>query len=110
MIIRDVVCNQPDRGGKHSRVIGETEHRQHVGNEIERQDEIGKRPEQRDLDMARRLFVECAVISGKQIFDEGQPRRNLLQLDPEAPTHAVAVPSQAVGRVEPIAIVGCRML
>src|SRR5438128_10422668 len=39
MIRRDVGCDHPDRGGEHRGIVGEAEHRQHVGHEVERQDE-----------------------------------------------------------------------
>src|SRR5258708_24585897 len=44
MLRCDVARHQPDRGREHGRVIREAEHRQHVRNKIERQDEIGDRP------------------------------------------------------------------
>ena len=92
--------DQPDRGGEHRRIIGEAEHRHHVGDEIERQDEIGDRAEQRDLHMARRLLVEGAVIGREQILGERQFGRHPLQLDPETPAHALAVLREAIGRLE----------
>src|SRR3954452_25411692 len=54
---RDVTCDQPDRGREHSRIVGEAKDRQHVRNEIERQDEIGNGAEQRHLHLSRRLPV-----------------------------------------------------
>ena len=51
----DMAGDHADGGGEHGGVIGEAEHRHHVGDEVERQDEIGDRAQQRDLDMARRL-------------------------------------------------------
>ena len=66
------LATMPDRGGEHRGIVGEAEHRQHVRNEIERQDEIGDRAEQRRLHMARRLPVERAVIGREQILGERQ--------------------------------------
>ena len=100
MIRRDVACDQPDRGGEHGGIIGEAEHRQHVRNEIERQDEIGDRAEQRRLHMARRLLVERAIIGREQILGERQLRHHALELDPEAPAHAFAVFRQPIGRLK----------
>src|SRR5204863_437129 len=84
-----VARDHADRGGEHGCIVGEAEHRQHVGHEVERQDEIGKRAQERDLDMPRRLAVERAIIGGEQIFGEGQLRHHLFELDPEPPAHAM---------------------
>src|SRR6185312_13637524 len=69
---RDVTCDQANRGGENGGIIGKAEYGHHVRNEIERQDEIGERAEQRGLDVARGLFVERAVIGRKQVFREGK--------------------------------------
>ena len=95
---RDVAGDHADRGREYRGVVGEAEHRQHVRDEIERQDEIGDGAEQRRLHMARRLPVERAIIGREQILGEGQLCHHPLQLDPEAPAHAVAVLRQPVGR------------
>ena len=110
MVRRDVGRDQPDRGGEHRGIIGEAEHRQHVRDEIERQDEIGDGAEQRRLDMARRLLVERAIIGRQQILGERQPGHHPLQLDPEAPAHAFAVFRQPVGRLETHGMFGCHHL
>src|SRR3954464_5459304 len=106
MLIRDVAGNHADRGGEYGGVIGEAEDRHHVGNEIKRQDEIGDRPEQRRLDMARRLPVEGAVIGGEQILRERQLRGDTLQLAPEAAAHALTIFREPVGRLETNAVFG----
>src|ERR1700693_3027364 len=46
----DMRLKQPDGGGQHCRVVGEADQRQHVGDEVERQHEIGERADQGDLD------------------------------------------------------------
>src|SRR5689334_5905326 len=43
MLRLDMGCDHADRGGKDCGIVGKAEHRQHVGNEVERQDEIGDR-------------------------------------------------------------------
>ena len=101
MLRRDVARDQPDRGGKHRGIVGEAEHRQHVRNEIERQDEIGDGPEQRRLHMARGLPVEGAIIGREQILGERKFCNDPFQLDPEAPAHAFVVLGQPVGRLKP---------
>jgi hypothetical protein len=58
---RDVRGDQADRGGEHGRVVGEADHRQHVGNDVEGQHEIGERAEERRLHLHRRVAVEAAA-------------------------------------------------
>src|SRR3954453_8797889 len=106
MFVRDVAGNHADRGGEHGGVIGEAENRHHVGDEIERQDEIGNRAEQRGLDMARRLPVERAVIGREQILRERQMRGDTLQLAPEAAAHALTIFRELIGRLETDAVFG----
>ncbi len=100
MLRHDVGRDQPDRGGEDGGIVGEAEHRQHVRNEIERQDEIGDSAQERRLHVARRLLVERAVIRRQQILGEGKLRHDPLEFDPEAPAHAFAVFRQPVGRLE----------
>src|SRR6266446_9397166 len=40
MLRRDMNRNQPDRGGEDRGIIGEPDERQHIGNEVERQDKV----------------------------------------------------------------------
>ena len=98
MFRRDVACDHPDCGGEHRGIIGEAEHRQHVRDEVERQDEIGDGPEQRRLHMARGLAVERAIIGREQILGEGEFCGDPFQFGPEAPAHAFVVLGQPVGR------------
>ena len=68
---RDVACNHAERGRQYRGVVGEAEDRQHVRDEIERQDEISDGAKQRRLHVAWGLFVEGAIIRRKQIFGKG---------------------------------------
>src|ERR1043166_6337637 len=89
--------NQTNGGREPRRVVGEADHRQHVGNGVERQHEIGERADERCLHLERRVAVEGAVVGGEQILDEGQAGAEALHLDPEAATDRVLV---ARGTVE----------
>jgi hypothetical protein len=80
---RDMHGNQPDRGGEDRRIIGETDERQHIGNEVERQHKVRERADQGDLNPARRVAIEGAEIGRDQILGKRQPRRESPQFRPE---------------------------
>ena len=83
MVGRDVRRYEFDRGRKHRGIVGVADHRQHVGNEVGGEHEIGERANERGLHMDRRLAIERAIMGGDQIFRERQPRRKPTQLLPE---------------------------
>jgi hypothetical protein len=94
----DLTSDHANGGRQYGCVIGEAEHRQKVRHEVEWQDEIGKRAEQRHLHMQRRGAVEGAVIGGQQLFGERQMRRHTLELAPEVGAHAIAIPGKLLRR------------
>ena len=96
----DVARDHAERGGEHRGVVGEAQHRHHVRHEIERQDEIGQRAEQRRLHMAGRLPIERAVIGAEQFFGEWQAGCDALELGPEAPANALGIPGEVVRRLK----------
>jgi hypothetical protein len=51
-------------------IVAVAQHRQHVGNEVERQDEIGERAKERSLHVRRRGAIERAIVGGEKIFGE----------------------------------------
>src|SRR5438045_1548143 len=107
MLRRDMARDQADCGGEHGGIVGETEHRQHVRNEIERQDEVGDGAQKRALHVARRLLVERTVIGCEQVLGEGKLRYYPLEFDPEAPAHTFAVFGQPVGRLKTHGMFSC---
>ena len=103
----DVAGDQLDCGRQHGGIVGEADHRQHVGNGVERQNEIGERADQRRLHRQRRLAVEGAVIGREQILGERNLRGDAPYLAPEiAAQRAVVVASrrQNAARANAIAI------
>src|SRR5258705_1092473 len=87
MLGPDVSGYEPQRRGQHRRVIRIAKNRQDVGNEIDRQNEIGERAEERGFHLDRRGAVEGAVIGGEEIFGERQTSRDALGLAPEPAPH-----------------------
>src|SRR5262245_50105655 len=88
MLRPNMTDHQPQRSGEHCGIVCEAEQRQHVRHEIKRQDEIGQRADQRDLNVARRVAIERAVICGEQILGEWQPHGDSPRLCPEITPHA----------------------
>ncbi len=95
MVRRDVRIDDLDRAGKHGRVVDKSDHRDVVGNQIRRQDEISDGPEQHRFDMQRRLPVECAIISGEQICRERQVGHRTFELAPKIALQLLLVADHA---------------
>jgi hypothetical protein len=72
MVGADMGRNEPDRGGEHRCIIGEADDRQHVGDQVEWQDEIGERGDQNELDATGRVAIEGTEIGREQVFGKGQ--------------------------------------
>ena len=67
----DVRGDETDHRGEQRRIVGEAKPRDHVGDDVEGQDEIGDGGEQHAAHPHRRRRVERAVIGGDQVLDEG---------------------------------------
>src|ERR1700722_6381371 len=100
MLRRDMGRHQPDRGGQHRSIVGETEHRQHVLNEVDRQAEIGDGTKKPRLDMGRRLRIEGTVNGAGEILGERQPGCDPLELGPEALANALRILGQPIRRLK----------
>ena len=72
---------------KHSReqggIVGEAEAHDHVGDEIEGQDEIRERRKEHTPDAHRRCRVERAVIGRNEVLDERHAPGKALELGPK---------------------------
>jgi hypothetical protein len=79
----DMNRNQLDRGSQDGGIVRETDERQHVGNEVERQHEIRKRADDGDLNPARRVAIEGAEIGRKRILGEWKPGGESPEFRPE---------------------------
>ena len=99
MLRTHVLRHQLDRGRQHRGIVGEADQWQHIGNDVDRQHEIGERAEERGLHMRRRVAVERAIIGGEQILDERQHRRDPLGLDPELRPQRLLVARVLVARI-----------
>src|SRR5580704_11216394 len=95
MIRRYVRIDDLDRAGEHGRVVDEADHRNVVGNQIRRQDEISDGAEQHRFDMQRRLPVERAIISGEQICRERQVGHRAFELAPKIALQLLLVADHA---------------
>src|SRR6516225_8117709 len=105
MLGTHVRSDHPDRGEQNGGIVGETEQRQEIGNEVERQDKICKRKHERRFYLQRRCPIEGAIIRGQQILGKRKPRGQALDLGPELAAHVLLV-ATAAGK--PGCIPGCR--
>src|SRR5580704_11144832 len=88
MVGPDMGGNEPDGGCEHGRIVGEADHWQHVGDQIERQDEIAERCDQNELDATRRVAIEGAEIGREQVLGKGQICRKAPELWPKLASDA----------------------
>ena len=80
---RDMRGDETDHRREQRRIVGEAEPRDHVGDDVDGQDEIGDGRKQHAAHAHRGRRVERAVIGGDQVVDEGNHPGEPLELGPE---------------------------
>jgi hypothetical protein len=84
---RDVGGDERKHGSDQRRIVGKAEPCDDVGDEIERQDEIGDCRKQHGPDAYRGGGVERAIIARDDVLGEGHLPGKALELGPEVSAH-----------------------
>ena len=92
------------REREHRSIVGESDQRQQIGNDIVGHNEIDHRANQHDFDVKRRLAIKGTIMRGQDLFQKWDACRLALNLAPETapqPRFVGGDPAAERGKIPP---------